>query len=110
MSAPQPIAMILDWLFYALIAFKVLALLDAAWRRQDAYIAAGKWNKIVWLLVLGAAVAWDIIFLAGVLKLLSLIGLVAAIVYVVDVRPALREAGGGRGGGNGRHMGPYGPW
>lgn len=104
MGAPQPIATILDWLFYALIVFKAFALVDAAWRRQDAYTAAGKLNKIVWLLVLGASVAWDLIFLSGVLKLLSLVGLVFAIVYIVDVRPALRSVGGGK------NMGPYGPW
>lgn len=109
MGAPQPIAMVLDWLFYVLILFKVLVLLDAAWRRQDAYRAAGKWNKIGWLVALGAAVAWDLIFLSGVLKIMSLIGLIFAIVYVVDVRPALREATG-RGGGDSRTMGPYGPW
>ncbi|MCG6500599.1 DUF2516 family protein, partial [Kitasatospora sp. A2-31] len=35
--------------------------------------------------------------------------LVAAIVYMVDVRPAIRALTS-RGGRNDRNMGPYGPW
>ena len=35
-------------------------------------------------------------------------GVVAAAVYLVDVRPAVKQVGGG--GSRGTHMGPYGPW
>ena len=43
---------------------------------------------------------------AGLGLVIYLIAFVAAAVYLVDVRPALRQVGG-RGGGN---SGPYGPW
>jgi hypothetical protein len=42
----------------------------------------------------------------GTLGLFGLAAVVAASVYLADVRPAVKDAG--RGGS--RNMGPYGPW
>jgi hypothetical protein len=42
------------------------------------------------------------------LSFLNLIGVVGAAVYLIDVRPAVKQVGGG--GSQGTHMGPYGPW
>jgi hypothetical protein len=36
---------------------------------------------------------------------IGIIGVIAVIVYIVDVRPAVRSLGRG-----GRSQGPYGPW
>ena len=44
--------------------------------------------------------------LIGPLGLFGLAAVVAASVYLADVRPAVKDAG--RGGS--RNMGPYGPW
>jgi len=48
------------------------------------------------------------------MAMLPLAGVVATIVYMVDVRPAVRGIAGGRGGGGGRRGsssdGPYGPY
>jgi hypothetical protein len=42
---------------------------------------------------------------------LQIAGLVATIVFFVDVRPALRQvSGGGRGRGGSSSDGPYGPY
>jgi hypothetical protein len=41
------------------------------------------------------------------LGILSVLAVVAAAVYLTDVRPAVR---GMRGRGGGRNSGPYGPW
>jgi hypothetical protein len=92
----------LYWLFMALFLMKVFALVDAAFRREDAYRAADKQKKPFWLIILGLAVALDLL-IGGIL---SIAGLIAAIVYLVDVRPALKQVGGRRGGSSG----PYGPW
>jgi hypothetical protein len=72
--------------FFALLAVKVFAFIDAATRPTDAFPAAGKMTKPAWLLILGLAVACD--FLLGSLLLL-LVGTVAAFVYILDARPAL---------------------
>ncbi|MFD9129023.1 DUF2516 family protein [Kitasatospora sp. NPDC059571] len=97
------------WLATAIICFKLFAFVDAAVRREDAYRAADKKTKSFWLIVLGLALGTDLLLGANVLgNFLTLIGLVAAIVYMVDVRPAIKQLTGG--GGKRRDIGPYGPW
>ncbi|MBP0452092.1 MULTISPECIES: DUF2516 family protein [unclassified Kitasatospora] len=100
------------WLAVAILGFKLFALVDAAARPEDAYRAADKKTKGFWVAVLGVAFGLDLLFGAKFLtSFLTLGGLVAAIVYMVDVRPAIRELTG-RGGDRDdrRNMGPYGPW
>ncbi|MCI3931522.1 DUF2516 family protein [Streptomyces sp. AN091965] len=98
------------WLLsLALILFSGFALIDAAVRREDAYRAADKKTKPFWLIILGLAFVVNLIF--NVLSFLPIIGLVATIVYMVDVRPALRQVMGGGGGRRGSSSdGPYGPY
>ncbi len=81
------------------------AFLDAAGRRADAYLAAGKLKKPIWLAILGASIVVVVaLFLRrDPFSLPNLAATVAAIVYLVDVRPAIKQVTG-RGGGNG----PYG--
>ncbi|MER5639974.1 DUF2516 family protein [Kitasatospora sp. NPDC002227] len=97
------------WLAMAVVGFKLFAFVDALTRRDDAFPAADKKTKTFWLVILGLALGLDLLLGASVFGPLTLIGLVAAIVYVVDVRPAVRAVSGGRGGDK-RNMGPYGPW
>ncbi|MFD4553408.1 DUF2516 family protein [Streptomyces sp. NPDC058469] len=94
----------------ALIIFSGFALVDAATRREDAYRAADKKTKPFWLIVLGIAFVVNLIF--NILSFLPIIGLVATIVYMVDVRPALRglPGGGRRRRGGSSSDGPYGPY
>jgi hypothetical protein len=88
----------------ALLVFVGFAFVDAAIRPSSSYVAAGKLTKQAWLLILGVAFACAFAF--GVVSLLGAAAIVAALVYSVDVRPALIAS---RGGG-GRSQGPYGPW
>ena len=77
------------------LVLKVWALVDAVSRPAPAFEAAGKLTKVVWVVILVAAV---LLGGASVMGLFGLIGLIAAIVYLVDVRPAVRS------------MRPGGPW
>jgi hypothetical protein len=90
---------------------QIVALIDALRNRPDAFVAAGKQTKQRWAIILGIATAIGFISFNGViispLNLLNIIAFVAAAVYLVDVRPALRQVTG-RGGGN--QSGPYGGW
>ncbi|MFI2434531.1 DUF2516 family protein [Streptomyces sp. NPDC018693] len=99
------------WLLYlAMLALAVVAFAMAALFREDAYRAAGKQNKGFWLILLGIAVAVNLLI---PMLFLQIIGLIASIVFFVDVRPALQQVSGGRGGKGGRGSssdGPYGPW
>ena len=98
------------WLLsMALILFSGFALIDAAIRREDAYRAADKQSKAFWLIILGLAFVVNLIF--NILSFLPIIGLIATIVYMVDVRPAIKGLpGGGRSRKGSSSDGPYGPW
>ncbi len=93
----------------AFTVFSCFALIDAAIRREVAYRAADKNTKPFWLIILGIAFVVSLIF--PILSFLPIIGLIATIVYMVDVRPALRGLpGGGRARRGSSSDGPYGPY
>jgi hypothetical protein len=102
---------------WGLFLFATFAFVDAALHREDAYRAASKNNKGFWLIILGVCALVMKFF--PIMTFLPVIGLVAVIVYMVDVRPAVREVSGRRGGAarrlRGRNSGsssdgPYGPY
>ncbi len=72
----------------------VYAFVHAALQRPDAYTAAEKLTKPVWLVILGLAVLLTSLlsFVFGVLGMA--IAACAAGVYLVDVRPKLLEIQG----------------
>ncbi|WP_454050703.1 DUF2516 family protein [Cellulomonas sp. Marseille-Q8402] len=90
-----------------ILVLAVWALVDAARRPASAFVAAGKRTKQVWLIVLGIATAVAFFCVPPPLGLgafpsfLGLLSAVAAIVYLVDVRPAIAPHSGRRGGGTG---------
>ncbi|MFI6347746.1 DUF2516 family protein [Streptomyces sp. NPDC050560] len=98
-------------LFTAILVLAVVALVMAAVAREDAYRAASKQNKMFWLIILGVTVAVNLFV---PMLFLQIAGLIATIVFFVDVRPAIREVTGGGRGGRGRRGsssdGPYGPY
>lgn len=97
----------------AAFGLKIFALVDCVRRQPGAFVSSGKLTKQLWLIILAVAAALGFIVLPypigggrGALGFLGIIAVVAAAVYLTDVRPAV---GGGRPGGSGR-TGPYGPW
>jgi hypothetical protein len=81
-------SLISELAFFALLAVKVWAFVDALTRPAQAYVAAGKLTKPAWLLILGLTVASSLVW-ASPLGLFSIIGTVAAFVYLLDAKPAL---------------------
>ncbi|UQX12947.1 DUF2516 family protein [Candidatus Mycobacterium methanotrophicum] len=74
----------------AVMITTVYAFVHAAMQRPDAYTAADKMTKPVWLVILGVAIP-----LAYLLQVLGMaIAACAAGVYLVDVRPKLLEIQG----------------
>ncbi|MFI6944295.1 DUF2516 family protein [Streptomyces sp. NPDC050418] len=95
-------------LFTAMLVLAVVALVMAATAREDAYRAADKQTKNFWLIILGIAV---LVNLLVPMLFLQIAGLIATIVFFVDVRPALQQVTGGRGRRGGSSSdGPYGPY
>ena len=66
------------------------AFVDAVSHKPEVFVAADKLTKPAWLIILGLALAVHMLFWANPIGFLNLIGTVAAIVYIVDARPALR--------------------
>lgn len=89
------------------LAMTGYAFIDAVRRPAEAFTYAGKRTKVFWLVVLGAAFAITFVIFVDVLSIFGILTVVAAAVYLVDVRPAVRQYRGGRGGAA---RGPYGPW
>ncbi len=106
----QILGSVQSWIVLALsvaaLGVEVFALVDCVRRRSDAFTAAGKRTKNFWLLVTGIATLLGVVALGG-LGLLAIIAIVAAGVYLADVKPALDQVMGRGGGGR---QGPYGPW
>ncbi|MGH3311618.1 MAG: DUF2516 family protein [Streptomyces sp.] len=90
-----------------LLLMAVFAFIDGALRRTDAYTAADKKTKPFWLIILGLTIAVNIY----PILFLQIAGLIATIVYIVDVRPALKQVtGNGPRKGGSSSDGPYGPF
>lgn len=81
-------SLVMTLAFYALMAVKLWAFVDALTRRSDAFVAAGKLTKPAWLLILGLTVASGLLWRSP-FGLFSIVGTVAAFVYILDVKPAL---------------------
>jgi uncharacterized membrane protein len=90
----------------AALVLSVFGLVDALRHRPDAFTAAGKSTKTVWLVVLGVAVALSFYTVASPFTLPWIFAVVGAGVYLADVRPALRKVMGHGSSNNG----PYGSW
>ena len=83
-GAMTPLYWFLEILAVAAFVCEVWGFVDALRRPSKAFLAAGKQNKPLWLIILG----------------------VASAIYLTDVRPKVREYRGS----NGSSQGPYGPW
>ncbi|WP_024443431.1 MULTISPECIES: DUF2516 family protein [unclassified Mycobacterium] len=90
MIAANLVGTVLGVLQIAVFATSVYAFVHAAMQRSDAYPAADKLTKPVWLVILGVCG-----LLALLLQVMGMaIAACAAGVYLVDVRPRLLEVQG----------------
>ncbi|MGY1916238.1 DUF2516 family protein [Blastococcus sp. HT6-30] len=81
-------------LYWASLALTAWAFVDALIRPASGYVAAGKLTKPGWAAITGLALL--IIFWQKTpMSLLGLPAVIAATVYLVDVRPAVRGLSSG---------------
>ena len=91
------VVVVLDVLIYQIIWFAaipvgVFAFVHAVLQRSDAYTAADKLTKPAWLGITGGGAAALILFQFGLRgSILWLAGLIAVLVYLVDVKPSVTE-------------------
>jgi hypothetical protein len=90
----------------AAFVIEAWAFIDALTRPQEAFPAAGKLTKALWLIILGVGFAIGLYtaIYGGVIGMLSVAAFVASSVYLADVRPKIKEYR------KGTRSGPYGPW
>lgn len=91
-----------------LFAMQLFALVDCIRQRSDAFTAAGKLSKPAWLAITGAACLLGFLTILSPLNIFEIAAVVAAGVYLADVRPALQQVTGKARGNNA--SGPYGRW
>ncbi len=79
-------------LLIGVLVTTLYAFVDAAMQRPDAYTAANKLTKPVWLVILGVALLLALVLYMSILGIV--IAACASGVYLVDVRPKLLEVQG----------------
>jgi predicted histidine transporter YuiF (NhaC family) len=93
--------------------FEIWALVDTLTRPAQAFVAAHKLSKPLWLVINGTATVVGVgyAFYVGSVAVLSffpVVAFVATAVYITDVKPKVKDFKSH--GGSNTHMGPYGPW
>ena len=73
--------------FFGLLVVKIFAFGSALTYSAQAYEAANRLTKPAWLIILGLGVALTFIPVGG--SIIAIATIVAALVYLLDVRPAL---------------------
>ncbi len=84
--------MVLGWVFTGV---GVVAFGHALIHRSDAFTAADTLTKPKWVAITAGATAAIALF--GAISFLGIIGVVAVLVYLADVRPKVAEIHGGHG-------------
>lgn len=89
MSILAPITLLTWLLWLTVMVLGIIALVDAAMTPASAFLAAQKATKQLWVTLLAVAVA--VTAIASFFTILAVAAAVVTILYLVDVRPALRR-------------------
>ncbi|MBV9486813.1 MAG: DUF2516 family protein [Frankiaceae bacterium] len=81
----------------AVSVLTVLAIIGVLTQPAQGFVLADKQTKLFWIMLLVLGV------------FISIVGVIASLVYFLDVRPAVEAAGGGGGRRPSSSDGPYGP-
>ncbi len=85
-----------NWvLYWGFVALRGWAIADCAVRKAAAFPAVDKLTKPAWLAITIISGGLGSLFYIQPLHIISLISVIAALVYLTDVRPAVREVSGG---------------
>jgi hypothetical protein len=89
------------------LVVEVLAFVHCVSRRADAFPVVGRFPKAIWVLMTGGAVAFTVLSgyatvasssggTFGIFTgMIAMIAMVVALVYLLDIRPALRDVAQG---------------
>ncbi len=89
-----------QWVTYAIslvaLVVELLAFVNCLTQRADAFPVVGRIPKGGWLAINGGAILVTLLF-GGAGSILGMVAIAASLVYLLDVRPALRDAVDGHG-------------
>jgi hypothetical protein len=89
----------LDWvqgiLLLVVLVVEIIAFVNCLTQRAEAFPVIGSIPKGGWLGLTGAAIFFTLFL--GPFSIFGMVAVAAALIYLLDVRPALREAVDGNG-------------
>ncbi|WP_017572130.1 DUF2516 family protein [Nocardiopsis halotolerans] len=97
--------LIWDAIYLATFVASLYALIEAIRTPAAAFELMDKQTKKLWIILTGVATALSLLAVFSGTGMFVILGLVATLVFLLDVRPAVKGVGGGNG-----NNGPYGPW
>ncbi|MFW5415936.1 DUF2516 family protein [Nocardiopsis sp. CNT-189] len=89
-------------IYIAIFVTSLFALVEAVRTPSQAFPAMDKQTKGMWVAILGVGTGLSLLAALSGSGIFTFLALVAALIFILDVRPAVR--------GVGRSDGPYGPW
>ena len=84
----QNVVLLVLWVLFLLI--KVYAFIDCIRRPAQAFPAVSRQSKVLWLILTGISALAGLVF-QDPLSIFGIAGLVAALVFLFDVRPRIIE-------------------
>jgi len=88
-------------LLLVVLVVEIVAFVNCLTQRAEAFPVVGSISKGGWLGITGAALFFTLLlgpaFIIGPFGIFGMIAVAAALVYLLDVRPALRDAVDGHG-------------
>jgi len=75
---------------------QAVALIHCLTQRGDGFQAIGTLPKGAWAAILAVCIVLTLLF-SGPVGIFSLIGIAAALIYLLDVRPGLKDLSDGKG-------------
>jgi hypothetical protein len=104
-QGPNFVGPILNWvqgiLVLVVLVVEIVAFVNCLTQKAEAFPVVGSISKGGWLGITGASVFFTLILgpalITGIFAIFGMIAVAAALVYLLDVRPALRDAVDGHG-------------
>ncbi|PSK99633.1 uncharacterized protein DUF2516 [Murinocardiopsis flavida] len=91
-------------IYLVIFVVNLYALVEAVRTPSQAFPLMDKQTKGLWVGLLGVGTVLALSAVMGSFALLVLLSLAASLIFMLDVRPAVRGVSGNR------NEGPYGPW
>ncbi len=104
-QGPNFVGPVLNWvqgiLVLVVLVVEIVAFVNCLTQKAEAFPVVGSISKGGWLGITGASVFFTLILgpalITGIFAIFGMIAVAAALVYLLDVRPALRDAVDGHG-------------